>query len=77
MQRKILLLALLAFAVLSYAQSGLMGGSDGIHQVNAKSLGQWGFVAGTGGNISLDPWALARGGTFYTDGEEEHLNQIF
>ncbi len=68
-------MALLA-ASLSFAQSGLMGGSDGIHQINAKSLGQWNLVAGTGGNISIDPWALSRGGVFYTDGVEEHLQDF-
>lgn len=62
MKNRILALVVLIAATLSFSQTGLMGGSDGIHQQNAKTLEQWRFVAGTGGNVSLEPWALARGG---------------
>ena len=61
---------------LSMAQTGLMGGSDGIHQKSAKSLGKYRFSLGTGGNVTVDPWALTRGGVFYDDGEEQHLQDF-
>ena len=38
--KKIVLAYVLLFAAVAFAQSGLMGGSDGIHQINAKTLGQ-------------------------------------
>ena len=51
---------LLVAVTSSLAQTGLMGGSDGIHQKNAKSLGKYRFSLGTGGNVTVDPWALSR-----------------
>lgn len=68
---KKILTAILVTAGLALAQSGLMGGSDGIHQMNAKTLGQWGFFVGTGGNIAFDAWALSRGGDYFVDGEKQ------
>ena len=65
--KKILGMALLA-ASFSFAQIGMEGGSDGLHQINAKTLGQWNFTIGTGGNISLSSWGLSRGGVFESDG---------
>ena len=56
--KKILGTALLA-AGISFAQIGMEGGTDGLHQTNAKTLGQWNFAVGTGGNIAIDGWALA------------------
>lgn len=76
MKRKIYLLAILFSAIFAFAQSGLMGGTDGIHQINAYTLGQWQFVAGTGGNVTVDPWALTRGGEFYSDGQLRHLKSF-
>lgn len=76
MKRRIFTLFLLIAAVCAVAQTGLMGGSDGIHQQNAKSLGQWRFVGGTGGNVSFDPWALARGGVYYDDDERVKLQHF-
>lgn len=67
---------LLLFAVAAFAQTGLMGGSDGIHQINTKTLGTWRFVGGTGGNVTVDPWALSRGGIFYDDGERQKLQHL-
>ena len=55
--KKILGTALLA-AGISFAQIGMEGGTDGLHQTNAKTLGQWNFAVGTGGNIAIDGWAL-------------------
>ncbi|MCQ2103557.1 MAG: OmpA family protein [Fibrobacter sp.] len=76
MKRKIFTLFLLIAATFAAAQTGLMGGSDGIHQINANSLGQWRFVVGTGGNVTIDPWALARGGVFYDDGQRQKLQDF-
>ena len=67
---------LLVAVSLSMAQTGLMGGSDGIHQKNAKPLGKYRFSLGTGGNVTVDPWALSRGGVFYDDGVEQHLQDF-
>lgn len=61
---------------LAFAQSGLMGGTDGIHQINSKTLGKYRFSLGTGGNVTIDPWALTRGGIFYDDGVEQHLQDF-
>ena len=66
----------LGLAIASFAQTGLMGGSDGIHQINTKTLGTWRFVGGTGGNVTVDPWALSRGGIFYDDGERQKLQHL-
>ena len=66
--KKILGTALLA-AGISFAQIGMEGGTDGLHQTNAKTLGQWHFAVGTGGNIAIDGWALARGGKYQQDGK--------
>lgn len=76
MVRKSILFIVLCLSVLASAQTGLMGGSDGIHQQNAKSLGQWRFIGGTGGNVSFDPWALARNGVYYDDNERVKLQHF-
>lgn len=74
--KKLVSLLVMFLALTVFAQTGLMGGSDGIHQITTKTLGQWNFVIGTGGNVTLDPWALARGGDFYDDGNREHLQHL-
>ncbi len=61
--RRLFALTLVA-ACAAFAQSGLQGGSDGFHQHNAYTLGQWGFSVGTGGDISNDSWSFSRGGSF-------------
>ena len=66
----------LGLAIASFAQTGLMGGSDGIHQINTRTLGKAQVIVGTGGNITLDPWALSRGGVFYDNGERKHLQHL-
>ncbi len=58
-----------------FAQTGLQGGSDGIHQQNAFTLGQGSFSLGTGGSLSLDSWSLARGGSYVgSDGRNYVFN---
>ena len=52
----------LGFAATCLAQTGLMGGSDGVHQINTQTLGTGQVIVGTGGNFAIDPWALSRGG---------------
>ena len=59
--KKIIALSLVAGG-LAFAQSGLQGGTSGIHQHNAYTLGKGGIELGTGGNISLDSWSQSRGG---------------
>lgn len=61
--KRFIALSLLS-AGIAFAQTGLQGGSDGLHQVNAKTLGQWNFSFGLGGDFSLDSWSLSRGGEF-------------
>ena len=63
-------------AGLACAQTGLTGGSEGLHQMNANTLGQWGFTFGAGGDVSFDNWALASGGQMTTNkGETIMLNE--
>lgn len=59
--KKLLAASLLAAGVV-FAQNGMTGGKDGLHQYNANTMGQWHFELGTGGNVSLDSWSLAKGG---------------
>ena len=59
--KKIIALSLVAGG-LAFAQSGLQGGTSGIHQHNAYTLGQWGIEVGTGGDIS---W-FEEGGCFFS-----------
>ncbi|MCQ2096553.1 MAG: OmpA family protein [Fibrobacter sp.] len=76
MKHSLFLGFVLLLVSLSFAQTGLMGGSDGIHQQNAKSLGQWRFTVGTGGNVTIDPWSLARMGVYYDDDERIKLQHF-
>ena len=61
--KKVASLALLTSS-LAFAQAGLMGGSEGLHQINAKTSGQWQINIGTGANFSFGSWGLARGGIY-------------
>ena len=61
--KKVVSLALLT-STLAFSQAGIMGGSEGLHQINAKTMGQWQFNIGTGGNIAFGSWALSRGGIY-------------
>ena len=61
--KKVISLALLG-TTLAFAQAGMMGGSEGLHQINANTLGQWQVNLGTGGNIAIGSWALSRGGVY-------------
>jgi len=69
---KRIIAGLLLLESLVWAQSGLQGGSDGIHQQNAYTHGQGGFSFGVGGGVSLDSWSLSRGGV-YTEGENRYV----
>lgn len=59
---------------MAFAQSGLMGGTSGIHQHNAYTLGQWGIEAGTGGDIAFDSWAITRGGEVTKNGVRDDIH---
>ena len=72
--KKIIALSLVAGG-LAFAQSGLMGGTSGIHQHNAYTLGQWGVEVGTGGDVSFDSWSLSRGGTVKVDGQSSTFHE--
>ena len=61
--KKVISLSLLT-ATLAFSQAGIMGGSEGLHQINANTLGQWKVNFGTGGNISFGSWGLSRGGVY-------------
>ena len=71
--KKIITLSLLACS-LAFAQAGIQGGTDGIHQYNTKTNGQMGFSIGTGGNIAIDAWSLSRGGNYTSDGKTYGFN---
>lgn len=60
---------------MAFAQSGLMGGGTGIHQHNAYTLGAWGVEVGTGGDIELDSWSIARGGIISRDGRTVGISE--
>ncbi|MCF0225159.1 MAG: OmpA family protein [Fibrobacter sp.] len=59
--KKLIALSLFAGGM-AFAQSGLMGGTSGIHQHNAYTLGKGGFELGTGGDVAFDNWSMARYG---------------
>jgi len=72
--KKLVALSLLAGGM-AFAQSGLMGGTSGIHQHNAYTLGAWGIEAGTGGDIALDSWSISRGGGITRDGKTYPISE--
>lgn len=49
---------------MAFAQSGLLGGTDGIHLHNAYTMGRLHFKIGTGGDIATDNWGYTRAGKF-------------
>lgn len=61
--KKVVATSLVAVGM-AFAQAGMQGGSDGFHQQNAYTLGQWGVSIGTGGDVSNDAWSFSRGGGF-------------
>ena len=59
----------LAVAGLAFAHSGIVaGGTEGLRQINAQTLGQWNVVVGTGGTVAADAWAFSRGGGYEVNG---------
>ena len=73
--KKIIALSLVAGG-LAFAQSGLQGGTSGIHQHNAYTLGQWGIELGTGGDVSTDSWSQSRGGVLYQGNNERSFHGV-
>lgn len=73
--KKIIALSLVAGG-LAFAQSGLMGGTSGIHQHNAYTLGQWGFEVGTGGDVSFDSWSHSRGGVLTVNKQNRSFHDM-
>ena len=72
--KKIIALSLVAGG-LAFAQSGLQGGTSGIHQHNAYTLGQWGIELGTGGDASFDAWSHARNGQVTKNGQSDQFHR--
>ena len=72
--KKIIALSLVAGG-LAFAQSGLQGGTSGIHQHNAYTLGQWGIEVGTGGDISADNWSQSRGGVLKQGNQDRSFHR--
>lgn len=73
--KKIIALSLVAGG-LAFAQSGLMGGTSGIHQQNAYTLGQWGVELGTGGDVSFDSWSHSRGGIINVANQKREFHEM-
>ena len=71
--KKVIALSLVAGG-LAFAQSGLQGGTSGIHQHNAYTLGKGGIEIGTGGDVSLDSWSQSRGGVLSINKEERSFH---
>ena len=66
--KKIVAMSLLAGSF-AFAQSGLQGGADGIHQKTAQTNGEGGFSIAVGGQVSYDAWSLSRGGQYIKGGQ--------
>jgi len=73
---KKMLLAILGFSAMAFAETGLEGGVDGLHQQSARTLGQWVFSAGLGTELTTDADAMAHGNTYTTNGKTETLDRI-
>ena len=71
--KKVISLALFS-ATLAFSQAGIMGGSEGLHQINANTLGQGKVNFGTGGNITFGSWGLSRGGVYDVNGKRYAFN---
>ena len=71
--KKIIALSLVAGG-LAFAQSGLQGGTSGIHQHNAYTLGKGGIELGTGGAVSLDSWSQSRGGVLSINNQDRSFH---
>ena len=72
--KKIIAMSLLAGSF-AFAQSGLQGGADGLNQKTAQTLGQGGFAAGFGGQVSYDAWSLSRGGQIVKNGQKDAFHE--
>ena len=69
MTSKKILAATLAFACgVAFAETGLEGGADGLHQQSAKTLGQGGISFGVGAQGIADSKASAYNYTYAVDG---------
>lgn len=75
--KKLILLLIGALTTSIFAQVGLKGGSDGLHQQNATSLGQWTLSGGIGGEFSADSWYMVKDGYYiYPNGKRSTLDLI-
>ena len=70
MSKKILTAALALSCGMAFAETGLEGGSDGLHQQSAKTLGQGGISFGVGAQGVADSKASAYNYTYTVNGGE-------
>lgn len=73
--KKIVAMSLLASG-LACAQTGLMGGADGLHQQTARTLGEGVVSISAGGNLALDSWSLSRGGEITKAGQHGSFTEM-
>lgn len=71
--KKIIALSLLSSS-LAFSQVGMLGGTEGLHEINAKTLGQWQFNIGASGNFTFGSWGLSRGGIYEVKGKRYAFN---
>ena len=77
MMNKKLLAATLALSCgMAFAETGLEGGADGLHQQSAKTLGQGTISAGIGAQGVVDSKASAYNYTYTTDGEQTVVGNL-
>ena len=71
--KRIITLGLLSSS-LAFAQAGMIGGTEGLHEINAKTLGQWQINFGASTNLSVGSWGLSRGGVYEVKGKRYSFN---
>lgn len=76
MGKKILAAAIALSCGIAFAETGLEGGSDGLHQQSAKTLGQGGISFGVGAQGVIDSKASAYNFYYTTDGQRTALGNL-
>ena len=75
--KKSILFLVFCLTSIALAQTGLKGGSDGLHQQNAFTLGQWSLSAGFGGSLATDNFYMVKDGQYsYPNGKKVNLDLI-
>ena len=77
MKTKSLIAAILGLSVgIAFAETGLEGGRDGLHQQSAKTLGQWGISVGIGAEGVADAQPSAYDYYYYSNGQATMVNSL-